>query len=68
MSVRCFVPWWGDVKMWIMFPTPTAVDARRKVGLRGHPDFNSYVKFLRVFIDNGQKNRQTDRQTDRERN
>jgi hypothetical protein len=28
---------------------------------REHPDFNSYVKFLRVFI----KNRQMDRQTDR---
>ncbi len=27
---------------------------------RGHPDFNSYVQILRVFIDNGQMNRQTD--------
>ena len=32
---------------------------------RGHPDFNSYVKVLRVFIDNRRTNRQTDRQTDR---
>jgi hypothetical protein len=30
----------------------------------GHPDFNFYVKILRVFIDNGRANRQTDRQTD----
>ncbi len=29
---------------------------------RGHPDFNSYVKILRVFIRNGQKNGQTDRE------
>jgi hypothetical protein len=28
---------------------------------RRHPDFNSYVKFLRVFITNGRTNRQTDR-------
>ncbi len=34
----------------------------------GHPDFNSYVKILRVFIDNGQMNRQTNRQTDGEIN
>jgi hypothetical protein len=27
---------------------------------RGHPDFNSYVKILRVFICNGQIDRQTD--------
>jgi hypothetical protein len=35
---------------------------------RGHPDFNSYVKILRVFIfkTDGQTNRQTDRQTDRQ--
>ncbi len=32
----------------------------------GHPDFNSYVKILRVFIDNGRANRQTDRWTDGE--
>jgi hypothetical protein len=32
----------------------------------GHPDFNSYVKILRVFIDNGRANRQTDRRTDGE--
>jgi hypothetical protein len=31
----------------------------------GHPDFNSYVKIPRVFIDNGQTNRQTDKQTNR---
>ncbi len=30
----------------------------------GHPDFNSYVKILRVFITNGRTDRQTDRQTD----
>ncbi len=35
---------------------------------RGHPDFNSYVKILRVFIDNRQRNSQTDGQTDREIN
>jgi hypothetical protein len=35
---------------------------------RGHPDFNSYVKILRVFIDNGRTNRQTDGQTDGEIN
>ena len=35
---------------------------------RGHPDFNSYVKILRVFIDNEQTKRQTNRQTDREIN
>jgi hypothetical protein len=29
----------------------------------GHPDFNSYVKIQRVFIDNGQTNRRTDEQT-----
>jgi hypothetical protein len=28
---------------------------------RGHPDFNSYMKILRVFIDN----RQTDRRTEK---
>jgi hypothetical protein len=33
----------------------------------GHTDFNSYVKILRVFIDNGQTNGQTDRQTDGQR-
>ncbi len=32
---------------------------------RGHPDFNSYVKILRVFIWNGQMNRQTNRQTEK---
>ncbi len=32
---------------------------------RGHPDFNSYVKILRVFITNGQTNRQTDRQMEK---
>ena len=32
---------------------------------RGHPDFNSYVKILRVFIDNGQTKGQTDRQTEK---
>ncbi len=31
---------------------------------RGHPDFNSYVKILRVFITD----RWTDRQTDRKIN
>jgi hypothetical protein len=31
---------------------------------RGHPDFNSYVEILQVFITNGQTNRQTDRQMD----
>ncbi len=31
----------------------------------GHPDFNSYVKILRVFIDNRGTNRQTDRQTEK---
>ncbi len=35
---------------------------------RGHPDFNSYVKILRDFIDNGRTNRQTSRQTDGEIN
>jgi hypothetical protein len=34
----------------------------------GHPDFNSYVKILRVFLDNRQTNRPTDRQTDGRRN
>ncbi len=32
---------------------------------RGHPDFNSYEKILRVFIWNGQMNGQTDRQTEK---
>ncbi len=32
---------------------------------RGHPDFNSYVKILCVFITNGQTNRQTDRQMEK---
>jgi hypothetical protein len=32
---------------------------------RGHPDFNSYMKNIRVFITNGQMNRQTDRQTEK---
>ncbi len=32
---------------------------------RGHPDFNSYVKILRVFIWNGQTNRQTNRQMEK---
>ncbi len=27
---------------------------------RGHPDFDSYMKIQRVFIDNRQTNRQTD--------
>jgi hypothetical protein len=27
---------------------------------RGHPDFNFYVKILRVFIWNGQMDRQTE--------
>jgi hypothetical protein len=27
---------------------------------RGHPDFNSYVKILRVFIWNGQTDEWTD--------
>ncbi len=31
----------------------------------GHPDFNSYVKILCVFIWNGQTNRHTDRRTDK---
>jgi hypothetical protein len=37
---------------------------------RGHPDFNFYMKILRVFIFQmeGQMNRRMDRQTDRERN
>ncbi len=45
---------------------------------RGHPDFNSYMKILRVFIfqmdgqmdewTNGRTDRQTDRQIDREIN
>jgi hypothetical protein len=35
---------------------------------RGYLDFNSYVKILRVFIDNRRANRQTDRQTDGWRN
>jgi hypothetical protein len=30
----------------------------------GHPDFKSYVKILRVFIDNRQTNRQRDRRTE----
>jgi hypothetical protein len=34
---------------------------------RGHPDFNSYVKILRVFIFqmDGRTNGQTDRQTEK---
>jgi hypothetical protein len=45
---------------------------------RGHPDFNSYVQNLRVFIFqmggrtdkrmNGRTDKRTDRQTDREIN
>ncbi len=35
---------------------------------RGVPDFNSYVKIQRVFIDNGQTDKQTNRQTDGEIN
>jgi hypothetical protein len=37
---------------------------------RGHPDFNSYVKILHVFIFqmDGQTNGQMDRQTDKEIN
>ncbi len=33
---------------------------------RGHPDFNSYMKNLRVLVlqTDGQTDRQTDRQTD----
>ncbi len=31
---------------------------------RRHPDFNSYVKILCVFIENGQTNRQTDSRMD----
>ncbi len=36
---------------------------------RGHPDFNSYVKILRVlvFITDGWTDRQTDRQMEGER-
>ncbi len=41
------------------------MDDRQKTP-RGHPDFNSYVKIQRVFIDNGQTNRQTDEQTNRQ--
>jgi hypothetical protein len=33
---------------------------------RGHPDLNSYVKILRVFITDRHTDRQTDRQTDGE--
>ncbi len=36
--------------------------------LRGHPDFNYYVKIQRVFIDNGRTNGRTDEQTDGEIN
>jgi hypothetical protein len=32
---------------------------------RGHPDVDSYVKILRVFIDNGQTNRRTDKRTEK---
>jgi hypothetical protein len=35
---------------------------------RGHPDFNSYVKIQRAFIDNVQTKRRTDEQTDGEIN
>ncbi len=28
---------------------------------RGHPDFNSYVKIQRVFIDNGQTDERTEK-------
>ncbi len=41
------------------------MDDRQKTP-RGHPDFNSYVKIQRVFIDNGQTDEQMNRQTDRE--
>ncbi len=34
----------------------------------GHPDFNSYIKIQRVFIDNRQTDDQTNRQTDGEIN
>jgi hypothetical protein len=37
------------------------MDDRQKTP-RGHPDFNSYLKIQRVFIDNGWTNRQTDRE------
>ncbi len=43
------------------------MDDRQKTP-RGHPGFNSYVKILHVFIDNGRMNRQTNRQTDGEIN
>ncbi len=35
---------------------------------RGHPDFNSYMKILRVFIFqmDGRMDKQTDRHTDRQ--
>ncbi len=33
---------------------------------RGHPDFHSYVKIQRVFIDNGQTDKKTNVRTDRE--
>jgi hypothetical protein len=39
------------------------MDDRQKTP-RGHPDFNSYVKILRVFIF--QTDRRTDEQTDRQ--
>ncbi len=32
----------------------------------GHPDFNSYMKIQRVFMDNGQTDKQTNRQTDKQ--
>jgi hypothetical protein len=34
----------------------------------GHPDFNSYIKIQRVFIDNRQTDDQTNGQTDGEIN
>jgi hypothetical protein len=40
------------------------MDGERKTP-RGHPDFNSYVKILRVFIWNGWMNRQTNRQAEK---
>jgi hypothetical protein len=36
------------------------MDDRQKTP-RGHPDFNSYVKILRVFIWNGQTDTQTEK-------
>ncbi len=32
---------------------------------RGHPDFNSYIKILRVFINNRWTDRRTDRQMEK---